>query len=37
MKFKIGTVAKLTGFSPSGVRYLESRGVAAPSGGREGT
>lgn len=37
MKFKIGTVAKLTGFSPSGVRYLESRGVAVPSGGREGT
>lgn len=37
MKLKIGTVAKLTGFSPSGVRYLESRGVASPSGGRKGT
>ena len=37
MNLRIGTVSKLTGFSPSGIRFLEERGVITPSGGRDGT
>ncbi len=36
MEFKIGTIAKMTGLSPSGIRFLEEQGVLSPSGGRKG-
>ena len=36
MEFKIGTIAKMTGLSPSGIRFLEQQGVLSPSGGRKG-
>ena len=34
---KIGVVSKLSGFSPSGIRYFEERGIVSPSHGRDGT
>ena len=34
---KIGIVSKLSGFSPSGIRYFEERGIVSPSHGRDGT
>ena len=34
---KIGIVSKLSGFSPSGIRYFEERGIVSPSHGRAGT
>ena len=34
---KIGAVAKMTGLSPSGIRFLEEQGLLTPSGGRHGT
>ena len=37
MTLKIGTVSKLTGFSPSGIRYYEDKGIINPSHGRNGT
>lgn len=37
MTLKIGTVSKLTGFSPSGIRYYEDKGIISPSHGRNGT
>ena len=37
MDFKIGTVAKMTGLSPSGIRFLEEQGLLSPSGGRKGS
>lgn len=37
MDFKIGAVAKMTGLSPSGIRYLEEQGLLSPSGGRKGS
>ena len=37
MGFKIGTVAKMTGLSPSGIRYLEDQGLLSPSEGRNGS
>ena len=37
MGLKIGVVSKLSGFSPSGIRYFEERGIVAPSHGRNGT
>ena len=37
MSLKIGTVSKLTGFSASGIRYYEERGIVTPSHGRDGT
>ncbi len=37
MEFKIGSVAKMTGLSPSGIRFLEEQGFLTPSGGRKGT
>lgn len=37
MQFKIGMVAKMTGLSPSGIRYLEEQGLLSPSGGRKGS
>ncbi|MBR1565847.1 MAG: MerR family transcriptional regulator [Oscillospiraceae bacterium] len=37
MSLKIGTVARMTGLSPSGIRFLEEQGVLTPSGGRKGT
>lgn len=37
MDFKIGVVSKLSGFSPSGIRYFEERGIVSPSHGRDGT
>lgn len=37
MDFKIGTVAKMTGLSPSGIRFLEDQGLLSPSGGRKGS
>ena len=37
MELKIGTVAKMTGLSPSGIRFLENEGFFSPSGGRKGS
>lgn len=37
MALKIGTVSKLTGFSPSGIRYYEEKGIINPSHGSNGT
>lgn len=37
MTLKIGTVSKLTGFSPSGIRYYEEKGIISPSHGSNGT
>lgn len=37
MDFKIGTVSKMTGLSPSGIRFLEEQGLLSPSGGRKGS
>ena len=37
MGLKIGVVSKLSGFSPSGIRYFEERGIVSPSHGRDGT
>lgn len=37
MALKIGTVSKLTGFSPSGIRYYEEKGIINPSHGGNGT
>ena len=37
MDFKIGTVSKMTGLSPSGIRFLEDQGLLSPSGGRKGS
>lgn len=37
MDLKIGIVSKLSGFSPSGIRYFEERGIVSPSHGRDGT
>lgn len=37
MDLKIGVVSKLSGFSPSGIRYFEERGIVSPSHGRDGT
>ena len=37
MELKIGTVAKMTGLSPSGIRFLEDEGLLSPSGGRKGS
>lgn len=36
MEFKIGAVSKMTGLSPSGIRFLEEQGLLSPSGGRKG-
>ena len=36
MNLKIGAVAKMTGLSPSGIRFLEEQGLLTPSGGRKG-
>ena len=37
MEYKIGMVAKMTGLSPSGIRFLEEIGIVSPSGGRKGS
>ena len=37
MDLKIGAVAKMTGLSPSGIRFLEEQGLLSPSGGRKGS
>ena len=37
MEFKIGAVSKMTGLSPSGIRFLEEQGLLSPSGGRKGS
>ncbi len=37
MELKIGSVAKMTGLSPSGIRFLEEQGLLTPSGGRKGS
>lgn len=36
MEFKIGQVAKMTGFSASGIRFLEEKGIVTPANGRKG-
>lgn len=36
MEFKIGQVAKMTGFSASGIRFLEEKGIITPANGRRG-
>ena len=33
MKFKIGEISKLSGFSPSGIRFFEEAGVISPARG----
>lgn len=37
MDLRIGAVAKMTGLSPSGIRFLEEQGLLSPSGGRKGS
>ncbi len=37
MELKIGSVSKMTGLSPSGIRFLEEQGLLTPSGGRRGS
>lgn len=34
IKFKIGEISRLSGFSPSGIRFLEEAGVVSPSRGK---
>ncbi len=34
IKFKIGEISRLSGFSPSGIRFLEEAGVVSPTRGK---